>query len=69
VHAGLAIVAGAHRHPLCHELLAQLDVVNHVAVVRPNQVAIRWGCGAPRTCPAQLRDSPAATICKLNGPP
>ncbi len=41
VHAGLAVVLRADDHALCHELLAQLDVIDHVAVVRAHQVAVR----------------------------
>ena len=37
---GLAIILRAHGQALVDELLAQLDVVNHVAVVRADQVAI-----------------------------
>ena len=41
VDAGLAVVLRADGHALGDELVAQLDVVDHVAVVRADHVAVR----------------------------
>jgi hypothetical protein len=61
MHAGLAIVLRTDGHTLGDELLAQLDVVHHVAIVRAHHIAIRvqvrlrvdlrW---FSERCPAQL---------------
>ena len=39
--AGFAIVHRAHGHPFSHELLAKFDIVDHIAVVRADQIAVR----------------------------
>ena len=66
VDAGLAVVLGADGETLGDELLAQLDVVDHVAVVRPDHVAIRIEMGLgidlggfAEGGPAQLGDAAA----------
>ncbi len=33
VHAGLAVVGGAHRHPFGQQCLTQFHIVDHVSVV------------------------------------
>jgi len=67
VDAGLAVVGGADRHPLGDKLLAQLHVVDHVAVVGAHQVTVRVQVGlgvglggSAERGPAQLHDAPAA---------
>ncbi len=64
MHAGLAVVLRADGHALGDELLAQLDVVDHVAVVRADHVAVgievRLGVDLRRFAegrPAQLGDA------------
>ncbi len=67
MHARFAVVLRAHGHALGHELLAQLDVVDHVAVVRADQVAVRIEVGLgvdlgglAKGRPAQLGDAALA---------
>ena len=67
MHAGLAVVVRADRHPLGQELDAKLGVVDDVAVVRPDhravRVEVRLGVDLRRLAerrPAQLRDPATA---------
>ena len=70
VDAGLTVVLRANGHPLGEELGAKLEVVDDVAVVRPDhravRVEVRLGVGRRRLAerrPAQLRDpAPAAHL-------
>jgi hypothetical protein len=68
VDTGLAIVGAAHRQSLAQEQLAHLDVVDHVAIVGADHVAvgIQVGLGIlVRRCakgrPAELGDASQAT--------
>ena len=45
MHTGLAVVLRTDNHPFCHELLAQFNIVDHVPIMRPDQVAVRVQVG------------------------
>jgi hypothetical protein len=67
VHARLAVVGRAHHHALGDEGFPQLDIVDDVAVVRADQVAVRievrlgvGRVGRAEGGPAQLEDTPPA---------
>ena len=61
MHTGFAVVLGAHGHAFSHELLAQFDIVDHVAIMCTDDVAIRIEVRLrvhlgrfAKSCPAQL---------------
>ena len=63
VHAAFAVVLRAHGHPLSNELLAQFDVVDHVAIMCADHITIgiemglRIGIGwRAKRSPAQLQN-------------
>ena len=67
VHAAFAVVLRTHCHAFSHELFSQFDIVDHIAVMRANHVAIRVemglgiGVGWCSECgPAQLQDGAVA---------
>jgi hypothetical protein len=64
MHTGLAVVLRAHGHTLGEESLAQLYVIDHIAIVRSDHIAIGIQVrlcvflgGRPEGSPAQLRDA------------
>jgi hypothetical protein len=74
--AGLAVVGGADGLSLRDELLAQLDVVDHIAVVSPHHVTvgIEMGLridlrGSAESGPAQLDNAPRADHLRKSKPP